>query len=180
MKNFLLFLCCILLMTSRISQADAPPRWEPFLVHSSSNQWSAYIYSDKRSQEPWKDKWQLQIFNKYLSEYPDTDDVPFWSINIQYYGDSLGLLSDDGQVYVQLGYWYQHRYPLITVYRQDCRREYYADLLILPKNMPVAGSRQIWLDQNAKPQLIKNQDSLDLKVFTLSGVRTLSTVCEEK
>lgn len=176
-----LLLSCLLIINTGFVLADEPPDWQAFLIHSANNQWVAYVApgneSENNSKEPWKDKWQLQVFNN-LRGFPVDEEKAVWSAEFQPTGYPEGLLSDDGQVFAQISFWYQHKFPLITIYRKECKQEYYANKLALPKNMPASTSHQIWLDQKKNNRFVDTEGQFKLQVFTLVGERFISTECK--
>lgn len=180
MKKFIASCCSIFLLIPAFSFADEPPDWQPFWVHSTDGNWTAHIYPETTSEDASQDKWRLQVFNKNLEKFPGREDQAAWSSAFKPTGYREGLLSDDGQVFVQISFWYQHKYPLITVYRRDCQREYLANSLTLPKNMPATASHQIWLDQKKNSYFVIKEGQLYLEVFTLVGSRLLDTSCKGK
>lgn len=93
--------------------ADEPPSWSPyFKVSENKNFFCLISFADKDSiKEPWERKWEIGIFGK--------DSVLIWKKPIRPTGYEEGSLSNDGEFFVIVDFWYSERGNVVKIINQD-------------------------------------------------------------
>lgn len=112
MTKNLLFL--ILLLTNFLfCWADEPPSWEPYTKVSENKEFFCFVYyADNDSlKQPWERKWNLNVFKK--------DSTLFWKRPFQPSGYDDGILTNDGNNFVIIEFWYYENADVVKILNKD-------------------------------------------------------------
>lgn len=167
----------ILLFLSLTTSADEPPDWQAFLIHSDNKQWTAVVEPLGQDELPQKDKWQVSIFNQYFLSFPLPNQTAVWSTAFSPTGYPGGLLSDDGQVFAYVEYWYSTNKPVVTIYRKNCRVEKLGSSFHFSSILPRTESHQLWLHTAKTNRLVKKENKWLLEIFTIDANYLIPTEC---
>jgi hypothetical protein len=112
MKEAILIIILLLFFEVK-SKADEPPSWEPYRVVSENGEFFAWVtFNDSDTiRSPWERKWALSIFTK--------DSVELWKQTVKATGYPEGILSDNGNYFSYIDYWYYSDLPVVEIYRKD-------------------------------------------------------------
>ena len=161
-----------LLLFSFKSYADSPPCWCPFEEESANKKFIAIVSSTDRDSlvDPWNSTWTITVYQKSGKE-----KRLLWQMKYDYTGYPGGLLSDDGQTFTYIEYWYYANSPQIDVYRKGKKVN---TLALVGKNFRIAEeklvqtvSHQLWLKEEGRAYMYyRGKDNrLLLKVYTIDG-----------
>lgn len=126
-------LCCV---------ADEPPSWSPYKKISKSNNFFCWIdYADRDTQKfPWERKWKLKIFKK--------DSTLIWQRDFQPSGYTNGILSNDGNSFIIIEYWYSEKGSVVEVFNRNLK-DYFIkgeEFKISTIFLNTTVSHQLWLE----------------------------------
>lgn len=152
--------------------ADSPPDWRTsFHVPSANLQYNAEVTPRKKGKagEPWNWSYQVAVY----SAKPHHKEL--WRSEYFHSGYSGGLLSDDGNYFVYLEFWYRSDSTLIAVYSKSENKSIMAkDLGILGLEFPKTVSHQLWLKNISDTRfLIENGHTVGIQVNTIHGQRSV-------
>lgn len=112
--GLLLLLLSFILLPAKYAMADEPPCWCNFKIESANKQFCAVVNKAEKDslKEPWSSEWTLSVYhvingNKKL----------LWKTVYNYSGYSDGYLSDDGNYFVYVEYWYYADAQAIKIYK---------------------------------------------------------------
>ncbi|WP_157953846.1 hypothetical protein [Microbulbifer sp. A4B17] len=177
MKIFILFIALIL--SIKVS-ADQPPDWQDYIVTSENRKWTALISRDHITQDPWTDNWMLSVYEGFKYPFPRPDFVPVWSRAYDHHGYSEGILSDDGEIFVYVEFWYRENYPVVKISKKDCAISKNGSFFNIGEHLEKSISHQLWLNRGGKIEFLSINSKPYIKVQTLAGDRYVSTTCGEQ
>jgi hypothetical protein len=141
-KCTLLLIICGALFTPGVANADSPPPWFTFSVESPNARYVATVeISDKLGKtDPWDWRYKLKIARKGKAE-----DQKLWEADYRYSGYPGSLLSNDGEYFAYVDFWYYHDHAVVRLYH---RNQYWAisgqQLRIDPETLQNTVSHQLW------------------------------------
>ncbi|WP_121357770.1 hypothetical protein [Flavisolibacter nicotianae] len=165
-----LFILVFLLFYSA-TYADSPPCWCKFEEESANKKYVAIVDRPQKDSliDPWKSVWTLTVYEKTA-----IGNRRLWRIKYDYTGYPGGLLSDDGQTFVYVEFWYYASSPLVDIYRQGKKVNTSALKGLnfkVPKDKLVETvSHQLWLwDEGNAYSYTTNNKRLLLEIRTIDG-----------
>ena len=139
MKRFLLFL--LIIITNNFCYGDSPPSWEPYKIASRNKDFFCWIdFNDNdTSNYRWNRKWLLKVYDK--------DSILIWQKEYQPSGYSNGILSNDGEKFVYIEYWYYHDEIAVEITSKNNPDIYIktSDFHISENSLVETVSHKIWL-----------------------------------
>jgi hypothetical protein len=131
------------------ARADSPPGWNEFVVKSENTQAKASVSAlePKNSLRPWKQKYRIRV------EKISDRGVPLklWDAPYRYGGYAGGILSNDGEYFVYVDFWYQHEYPAVQIYHHGAYCHFTGRQLELePTRLETTVSHRLWLSSEPK------------------------------
>jgi hypothetical protein len=126
------------------ARADSPPGWPEFSVMSENARFRASIaLADDKSDAP---KWE----RKYRIEVQATDrnapQATGWSAPYRHDGYGGGILSNDGEYFVYVDFWYRHDSAAVKIYRRAAYCSFRGQQLgIEPQGLRQTVSHRVWL-----------------------------------
>ena len=113
MKTLFTLLTAILLYSSAL--ADEPPCWCEFNVKSANKAYSAKVTRVEKDslKKPWDAQWILSVYKINAN-----DSTKIWSVKYEYDGYTDGVLSNNGQVFAYVNYWYYDTHNIAYIYSQ--------------------------------------------------------------
>ena len=148
LKSCWVVMATLVSMFPPIAFADTPPAWEPFAIVSANGLFRASIEAAdaSRGTYPWQRKFRVAV-----SRIGDGKEaMPVWSAAYQYTGYPHGAkLSDDGEYFVQLGYWYRHDDALVQIQNRQRNLSVNGRALgMRPESLVRTASHQLWLTKD--------------------------------
>lgn len=167
-----LLLLIFQLINISICFADEPPSWEPYITVSENKEFYAIVYyADNDSlKQPWERKWNLNVFKK--------DSTLFWKRPYQPFGYKEGNLTNDGENFVIVTFWYYSKANVVNIYNKDLKDHFITgnQFKINQKYLPETSSHRLWRDDfeilNNKI-LIETNDKNKWEVDIKTGKLTL-------
>jgi hypothetical protein len=169
MQRILFTLVFLLFYSS--AYADSPPCWCKFEEESDNKKYVAIVNRPLKDSlvDPWKSVWTLTVYEKTAK-----GNRQLWKIKYDYTGYPGGLLSNDGQTFVYVEFWYYADSPLVDIYRKG-KKVNTSGLkgvnFKVPKDKLVETvSHHLWLwdEGNAYAYMINNKRLL-LEIRTIDG-----------
>jgi len=126
-----------------LSFGDEPPSWRPYKVFSQNKKYFCWIdYNIKDTSKSLRDiKWRLSVYSN--------DSILIWYKDYKPTGYPDGLLSDDGNKFVYVEFWYFHDANLVKVTRKD-----QPDISLIGQDFHIPGiflqqtvSHKLWLEK---------------------------------
>ena len=121
--------------------ADSPPSWTPYKVESENGEFFSWVrFGDNdTTKSPWERKWALIVYTK--------DSTELWQQQIRPMGYPEGKLSNDGQYFSYVNYWYYSDSPVVEVYRKGKKPiTIIGDKFDIPTQyLQQTSSHQLWL-----------------------------------
>lgn len=175
MNRILMLLMALPILLS----ADQPPDWKSFVIHSENREWSAHVYPDKLSNEPWKENWTLEVFKGLYLSQPDPSVKPIWTSQYNPSGYSGGYLSNDGSTFAYVEYWYYPYNPVVKIYKEQCRIVKNGTFFNVEGGLTKTASHTLWLKMNGKVEFLSIEGLLYLQLETVKGLRKVVATCGE-
>lgn len=172
---FLLLLC----ITCSVS-ADEPPDWNGFIVQSENKEWSAVVWRLGEASKPWDDEWELLVYEGYYLTHPSPDIKPVWSSSYNPSGYSGGYLSNDGNAFSYVEYWYYPDRPVVEIYRDDCIIRKNGTYFDVGNNLQKTVSHELWLKMGGELEYFESRGNLYLRIDTVKGERVVKAWCDEE
>jgi hypothetical protein len=153
-----------------LAQADQPPCWCEFSVKSANKQFVAHIKKVKGPVTPGQSEaWVMLVFRKKSAR----DSTLLWQSPYRYDGYPEGVLSDDGENFAYVNYWYQGNAPVVELYHSG---QHVASLpgtafRLSPSKISATVSHQLWLTQQGRSYEFTAAGPKDylLKITTIDG-----------
>jgi len=143
----------VLLVAISWAWADEPPAWQEFTVDSPNGQFRAGVKPlEPGSRKPFHER-------VYTITVYDEDGEVYWRQPYYYDGYLGGLLSDDGEVFAYVSFWYYHDKPVVHIYRKD--REPVTvkgwRFGVLPTALERTLANRVWLKAGAPYSLLEKE-----------------------
>lgn len=133
-------------LATLICYADQPPCWCAFEEKSANGKYVAVVNRPKADSliDPWKSVWTLTVY-----EYVGKRKKLLWKVKYDYSGYPDGILSNDGQTFIYVEYWYYSNANMVAIYRNGKRINAPnlkgEDFKIPPHKLQQTVSHQRWL-----------------------------------
>ena len=124
------------------SQADSPPPWQPFKTVSSNGAYTAEVFFEAAGQSlpPYERNWRLRVLEAARGN-------ALWETAYKFDGYRGGALSDDGQYFAYVNFWYYEDAPVVTVYQERGTSRFAGrELQVDPASLQSTASHKLWLD----------------------------------
>jgi len=139
--NRLLFLLVIILKFN-LSFCDEAPSWSPYKVFSENKKYFCWVdFNDTdTSKYFWDKKWVLKVYKN--------DSTYIWQKDFQFTGYPDGFLSDDGEKFVYVEYWYPDNTSAVTIINGHKQNTYFKgrDFHIPELFLKPTVSHKLWLE----------------------------------
>lgn len=138
-----------LLFAGHSAQADQPPSWTEFSVKSENMKAKASIaiYNRKVDLRPWEQTYRIKVEKKS----GNGRSLKIWEAPYFYRGYAEGVLSDDGEYFAYVDFWYQHEHPAIEIYHHGAYCYFTGQQLGLDSTrLQKTISHQLWLNSGPK------------------------------
>ena len=110
--------------------ADEPPSWEEFNVSSPNKKFVAKITVKDKNGKKNRYEWSYS-----LAVYKvQGEQAPLWSCTYPYSGYPGGFLSDDGQFFADVNFWYYDALEIVKIYRGQTGPGLHGQRLFLGQN----------------------------------------------
>ncbi|QNF35184.1 hypothetical protein HUW51_21600 [Adhaeribacter swui] len=167
MKKILIL---IALLPVIMAKADQPPCWCDFSVKSSNQQFVAHVKGVKNSAKlnPPYGQWEIFVYKKNAAK----DSTLLWKSHYLYDGYTDGVLSDDGQYFAYVNFWYQNQAPVIQLYHNG---KHTGSIAGTAFNIPAGKitntvSHKLWLTREGQSySFVKENKDYLLQVTTIDG-----------
>ncbi|MCW9029456.1 MAG: hypothetical protein OQJ80_11025 [Kangiella sp.] len=170
----------LILSLSVCSHADQPPDWQEFLVQSPNNKWSAVVQPLGNAEKPWEDDWVLNVYEGFFLSSPPPNFKPVWSTPYKPSGYTGGYLSDDGSTFSYVEFWYYRDYPVVKIFREECKILKNGSHFRLGTNLEKTTSHELWLKEGGDVKYITLEGTFYLQLETVKGKRKVEVSCSEK
>lgn len=168
-RAFFIFL--LSLFFSR-SYADSPPCWCSFEEKSTNKKYIAVVNRPEKDSlvDPWNSIWTLSVY-----EAAGNKKRLLWKMKYDYTGYPGGLLSDDGQTFIYVEFWYYADTPLVDIYRQGKKINTFSlkgrSFNIPEEKLVQTVSHHLWLKEEgtAYSYFRDKTNRLLIKILTIDG-----------
>lgn len=160
--------------------SDLPPDWSNYKVTSHNGKWSVFLSRDynEGAEHPWQDTWTLSVYKAFQYPTPGPNQVPVWSRAYNPSGYPEGYLSDDGEIFVYVDFWYHENFPVVKIFREECTIFKNGSFFKLGNNLKKTASHELWLRDGSKTEIVYKSGKPYVKVETVAGDRYVDTNCE--
>jgi hypothetical protein len=162
----------VFMLSALFSHADSPPCWCAFETESSNKQYVAVVTRPLKDSlvEPWNSEWTLSIFQK-----EGDSRMLLWETKYAYTGYPDGALSDDGNTFIYVEYWFYPDAPLLQIYNRGKRINTKAlkgtDFKISKSKLVETVSHFVWLYEDGNAYSFKKniQGGFYFQIRTVDG-----------
>ncbi|QMU28718.1 hypothetical protein [Adhaeribacter radiodurans] len=167
MKSIIIIL---LVLAPVLTWADQPPCWCDFSIQSANKHFVAHIKGVKNSTKtnPPYGQWEIFVYKK-----ENKDSTLLWKSHYLYDGYTDGILSNDGQTFAYVNYWYQNQAPVIQLYQNGKHTGSIAGTAfnIPSPKLTTTVSHKLWLSRDGQSYEFTEDDQKKylLKINTIDG-----------
>lgn len=134
-----LFLTCLVINVS-LCFADEPPSWTPYRIVSENEEFFCWIdFADNKTSLPsQKRKWALKVYS--------SDSTLIWKRNFHPSGYSEGSLTNDGNSFVYVDFWYYKNEYVVKIFKRSLNDHFIKgkDFSISPDALEKTVSHRLW------------------------------------
>jgi hypothetical protein len=147
MKHYLLALLFAGINVSAL--ADQPPSWSGFSIQSANARFTASVapLGAGKTSPPRERQFRIQVQKTDGNGLP----VTIWEGPYHHDGYAGGLLSDDGEYFVYIDYWYRNTTAAVQIYHRGASCYFTGKQLKMNEaGLRETVSHRLWLDGNAQ------------------------------
>jgi hypothetical protein len=161
----------IFLLFNSSTYADSPPCWCKFEEESANKKYVAIVDRPQKDSliDPSESIWTLTVYERTAH-----GNGQVWQTKYDYSGYPGGLISDDGQTFTYVEFWYYAKSPQVDIYRQgkkiNTKRLKGLNFKISEDKLveTISHHRWLWDEGNAYGYKIRN-NKLHLEIRTIDG-----------
>lgn len=158
--------------------ADEPPCWCNFVIKSPNNKYYAQITLDKKEsiQNSIKNKWIITVYKVKIK-----DTIKHWETEYKYDGYVGGVLSNDGNVFAYVNFWYYNNQSVVSIYKKGklAKQIKGYEFNIIENKMRKTVSHRLWLNSEKEHYgFIKDTSQVILFINTIDN-KTHSINCNK-
>lgn len=158
------------------ASADTPPDWSEFTRQSDNGRFEASVQAHGGGASADRDRsYRISVREAGAAK----TQAPLWQAVYRYDGYSGGLLSNDGQYFAYVDFWYRHETAAVQIYHGGAYCFFTGEQLGMePRSLAQTVSHQLWLDGSPRFAEAAGGAPAALLIPTVQGERRIDLTPE--